>query len=218
MTRAFGYLRVSGKGQVGGDGFPRQRAAIEAYCAGAGIEVVEWFEEQGVSGTVDAEDRPTWSMMLERIVGNGVRTVVIEKMDRLARDLIVQEKAIWQMKRLKVDLVSTAEPDLGSEEPGRVMIRQIIGAVAQNDKSTVVLRLRSARRKEKALNGRCEGRKPYGDKPGEAEVLEKIVGMHRQEATDAAITRWLNDNNHRARGGGKWLPAVVGRILKRMGE
>ena len=28
MRKVFAYLRVSGKGQVKGDGFPRQRAAI----------------------------------------------------------------------------------------------------------------------------------------------------------------------------------------------
>ena len=30
QTRAASYLRVSGRGQIGGDGFPRQRAAIAA--------------------------------------------------------------------------------------------------------------------------------------------------------------------------------------------
>ncbi len=33
MTKAFAHLRVSGKGQVQGDGFPRQLAAIKQYAA-----------------------------------------------------------------------------------------------------------------------------------------------------------------------------------------
>jgi DNA invertase Pin-like site-specific DNA recombinase len=32
--KAFAYLRVSGKGQVAGDGFPRQLSAIQVYAAG----------------------------------------------------------------------------------------------------------------------------------------------------------------------------------------
>jgi DNA invertase Pin-like site-specific DNA recombinase len=51
MTKALSYLRVSGKGQVEGDGFPRQREAIARYAKTAGVEVVEEFRDEGVSGT-----------------------------------------------------------------------------------------------------------------------------------------------------------------------
>jgi len=33
MQKAFAYLRVSGKGQIEGDGFTRQLSAIQAYAA-----------------------------------------------------------------------------------------------------------------------------------------------------------------------------------------
>ena len=36
--KAFGYLRVSGQGQVQGDGFTRQEEAIKAYAEKAGYE------------------------------------------------------------------------------------------------------------------------------------------------------------------------------------
>ena len=40
LIEAFGYIRVSGKGQLSGDGFPRQRAAIQAYAAAYGYCVI----------------------------------------------------------------------------------------------------------------------------------------------------------------------------------
>jgi DNA invertase Pin-like site-specific DNA recombinase len=49
--KAYGYLRVSGKGQVDGDGFIRQEQAINDYAAAHGIEVASIFREEGVSGT-----------------------------------------------------------------------------------------------------------------------------------------------------------------------
>ncbi len=64
MTKAFSYLRVSGKGQVEGDGFTRQHTAIKAYAAANDIRIVKEFREEGVSGSVENMNRPAWSAML----------------------------------------------------------------------------------------------------------------------------------------------------------
>jgi hypothetical protein len=53
VVKAFSYLRVSGKGQVEGDGFPRQRAAVKAYATANGIRIVREFREEGVSGSIE---------------------------------------------------------------------------------------------------------------------------------------------------------------------
>ena len=50
-TKAHAYLRVSGKGQVDGDGFPRQLKAIREYAAAHDIKIVNVYREEGVSGT-----------------------------------------------------------------------------------------------------------------------------------------------------------------------
>lgn len=60
-TKAFAYLRVSGRGRVDGDGFTRQLTAIKKYAAANKIKIVRVFREEGVSGTW--EDRPAFSEM-----------------------------------------------------------------------------------------------------------------------------------------------------------
>jgi site-specific DNA recombinase len=87
MTKAFAYLRVSGKGQIKGDGFARQLQAIRGYAAAHEIKIAGVFREEGVSGTTESLDRPAWLAMMTEILANGVRTIIIEKLDRLARDL-----------------------------------------------------------------------------------------------------------------------------------
>ena len=101
MTKAFGYLRVSGKGQVDGDGFPRQLAAIKAYAAAHDIKIVKVFREEGVPGATEWEDRPAWMEMIGAL--NGVRAIVIEKLDRLARDLMIQEAIIGDLRKNKFE-------------------------------------------------------------------------------------------------------------------
>jgi DNA invertase Pin-like site-specific DNA recombinase len=216
MTKAYGYLRVSGRGQVDGDGFPRQRAAIEAHAAAAGITVAGWFEEKAVPGKTEWEDRPSWVDMLAAVRDNGVRMICIEKLDRLARDLMVQEHIIADLRERSVQLVSVAEPDLNSDDPTRVLMRQIMGAIAQYDKTMIVLKLRSARDRIKARGERCEGKKPYGHYPGEEEGLEIIREAHADGATTVQTVNRLRVAGVQPRTGGEWHPFVVERIMARL--
>src|ERR1700688_758578 len=127
MIQAYAYLRVSGKSQVDGDGFPRQREAVNTFAAAAGIEIIREFVEKAVPGKTEWDDRPAWTDMV--LSFNGVTTIVIERLDRLARDLLVQEHIIADLRNRGITLLSTAEPDLGSDEPSRVFMRQVLGAL-----------------------------------------------------------------------------------------
>ena len=177
MPRAFAYLRVSGKGQVKGDGFARQLAAIREYAKAHQIRLAKIFREEGVSGTKDLQDRPALSEMLGALHGNGVKLVLIERLDRLARDLMVQETIIGDLQKHGFGLISVAEPDLLRDDPTRKLMRQIFGAIAEYEKSMIVIKLRAARNRVKARTGRCEGRKPYGHYPGEKAVVERMMAL-----------------------------------------
>jgi len=141
MVKAFSYLRVSGKGQVHGDGLPRQRAAIKAYAKTAGYTIVREFADEGVSGAIETTDRPAFAEMLKTLHSNGVRTVLVERLDRLARDLMVQEAALSYFRQHGFTIVSVTEPDLMANDPSRIAFRQMMGVFAQYDKSMVVLKL-----------------------------------------------------------------------------
>ena len=73
-----------------------------------------------------------------------------------------------------------AEPDLMANDPTRVLLRQMMGAVAQYDKSMIVVKLRAARQRKKARTGRCESAKPYGYYPGEKAVIERMSALRAQ--------------------------------------
>ena len=112
---AFAYLRVSGKGQVEGDGFPRQLAAIQAYAKANGLTLAKVYREEGVSGTKELENRPALQQLLAAVTSRNVAVVLVEKLDRLARDLMIQETILRDLQRRGVALVSTMEPDLCSD-------------------------------------------------------------------------------------------------------
>jgi len=175
MVKAFGYLRVSGKGQVNGDGFTRQQKAIEKYAKENGIEIHRIYPDAGVSGGL--ADRPALAEMIVDLEenGNGVKTVIVEKLDRVARDLMIQETIIQDFKEHGISLISAIEgADLLDNDPTRKLVRQILGAIAEYEKTMLVQKLRVARLRKKAKNGKCEGRKSY------EEVAPKTVQYIRR--------------------------------------
>lgn len=215
QTKAFAYLRVSGKGQLDGDGFPRQRAAIKAYAEAHNIRIVRWFQEEGVSGTRDLENRPALQELMIALHGNGTRLVLIEKLDRLARDLMVQETIIGDLRNDGFELISVAEPDLCSDDPSRKLVRQVFGAIAEYERSMIVLKLRAARQRMRTREGRCEGRKPFGSRPGEQTIVDRIRALSQQGKNYSEIAEALNAEHVPTRANGNWFPATVSRILSR---
>ena len=212
MAKVYGYLRVSGKGQLAGDGFPRQREAIQRYATAHGMRIVRWFEERAVCGATEWENRPAWSEMVEKL--NGVRTILVEKVERLARDLGVQEWILRDLKKRGVALLSATEENLDAD-PTRVLFRQMMGAIAQYDRAMTVLKLRGARERMKAATGRCEGRKPYGARPGESEVLARMKQLRAAGMAYDRIAAQLNAEGHRPRQGQQWYGLVCHRLLTR---
>ena len=64
MKPAFGYMRVSGAGQLDGDGEARQRQAIESFALRNGFVIIRWFFDGAVSGEVKVEDRAQFEEMV----------------------------------------------------------------------------------------------------------------------------------------------------------
>ena len=118
---------------------------------------------------------------LEKIAGNGARTIIVETANRFARDLIVQETG-W--KRLHADgiaLIAADAPDqFVDDTPTAVLIRQILGAVAQFDKAMTVAKLRGAReRKRRKTDRKVEGRKSLAESRPEAVALALRLSQQR---------------------------------------
>jgi DNA invertase Pin-like site-specific DNA recombinase len=110
--------------------------------------------------------------------------------------------------------VSVTEPDLCNDDPTRTLMRQVLGAFSEYERSMIVLKLRGARQRMKSKAGRCEGRKPYGRTQAERETIERMktlrVGRYSYEQIAAA----LDSEGWPPRSGRSWNAIVVNRILR----
>jgi DNA invertase Pin-like site-specific DNA recombinase len=219
-AKAFSYLRVSGKGQIDGDGFKRQADTISRYAKANGIEIVEQFLEKGISGTKDGLDRPGLTDLFVAIKANGVRLVLVENATRLARDLMVSEIVLAEFRKLGVKVISAdggVDLTLGNDDPTGKLVRQILAAVSEWEKCLIVQKLRASRLRIRRGGQRCEGRKPYGITPEEQAVIKRMTAMRREKRSFVAIANALNADGvpTRTGPGTKWHPTQVQRILGR---
>jgi DNA invertase Pin-like site-specific DNA recombinase len=211
----FAYLRVSGLGQLDGDGFDRQFNACSKYAAAHNWDLTEVFREEGVCGANELENRPALQRLLAALEASNCKTILIERLDRLARDLMVQETIIADLRKSGYQIISTMEPDLCSDDPSRKLMRQIFGAIAEYDRAMTVLKLRGARERKRARHGRCEGRKPFGFHPEEAVTLAAIVSHKELGLTCKQIAETFNLRQVASRTGRPWTGPVVAKILRR---
>ena len=179
---AVAYLRTSSSTNTGPDkdSDKRQRAAIAAFAKANGYAIVDEYYDVATSGADPVDQRKGFAALLDRIAGNGVRSIIVESPDRFARDLIVQLTGHNFLKARGIALIPATAPDFFLEDtPTAVLIRQVLGAVAQFEKTSLVAKLKAARDRKKAETGKCGGRKPYAEARPEAFAMAMALSARR---------------------------------------
>jgi DNA invertase Pin-like site-specific DNA recombinase len=156
--------------------------------------------------------------MMTALHSNGTKLVLVEKLDRLARDLMIQETIIGDLRKNGFELISVMEPDLLQDDPSRKLMRQVFGAIAEYEKTMIVLKLRGARARARSKNGRCEGRKPFGYFEGEANAVARMKALRAEGLGFDRIAARLNADQVPTRTGKLWHGLVVNRILTGKGR
>jgi DNA invertase Pin-like site-specific DNA recombinase len=119
-----------------------------------------------VSGADPVGDRPGFAAMLESLLANGARTIIVESPDRFARDLMVQLAGHDMLKAKGISLVAASSPTHFIEDaPTAILVRQVLGAIAEFEKTTLVAKLAAARKRKRLATGvKVEGRKSHAER------------------------------------------------------
>lgn len=229
LTPIFSYIRVSGSGQIDGDGPERQRESIVRFCKSYNLKPAGEFFDRAVKGTVEAMARPQFSELLDYVDSRAstapIEALVVERMDRLARDLMVSEFLLAECRKRNLKVYSADQGaliDMASDggDPTRVLIRQILGALAQWEKTMLVTKLRAARARKRESTGRCEGKKRYGFRPGEQDIINlahnfrAVLDEFNQPMEYAVIAGYLNESGFKTRHGKKWDRFRVSHLIQ----
>lgn len=226
--RVVAYMRVSSAHQQEAYGPEVQSAAIRAWAKAGGHKVVAW-ETDVISGASELRDRAGWCEAAALIKSGHAQGVVVARLDRLARDVMVQELLLRKLSDLGGVVLSTRENENEmlngeSKDPSRKLVRVIMGAISEYDREMTVDRLAAGRAAKAARGGYAHGALPYGYRSvkgqlvpvvAEQHALAKMRALSAQGVPVNEIARVLAAEGHPTKRGGRWCGATVARIMRR---
>src|SRR5690606_7200831 len=182
------YLRVSSSVQVDGISLQLQEERLRAYAASQGWEVVERYEDAGLSGSTT--DRPAFQRMMEDARAKRFDAILVYKLDRLTRSVRDFHELADEMEALGVSIVSVTQ-NIDTSSPTGRLLRNILVDFANFERELIAERSTEGKRRL-AAGGRYLGwEPPYGYRkvgeranarlvvvPEEAEVVKRIFALY----------------------------------------
>lgn len=222
MTPAISYRRVSTESQLDGYGLDIQDDAIAALATAEGFTIAATFADEGISGSEDLATRIGLADAIDYLAAHPGTVLIIPKLDRLARDMVIQEQVLAECWRAGGQVVSClpaeriyCQPD-DPMDPSRTLIRQILGAVAQYDRAMIRARLISGRRRKLNATGYAGGPEPYGYTcTTERALLDYVTEQRRVRRPWRELAAELNAAGRHKRNGGLWSASELHRTMQR---
>lgn len=224
--RAVAYCRVSTPGQTGEGkyGIAEQRSAIEEYCKENGIEIVEWYIDEGVSGKTKASERPAMMRLLSGEVTNPpTQYVVVAKSDRISRDVQRYYATKELFSDMNLELVSVSDGwSSAQDKMMAVILEGFMAIMAEMERETINLRMSGGRKQKAKQGGYAGGGVPYGYKvingnleieEAEAEVVRKIFKWRNEKVTLRDIIATLKKEGYKTRSGGDFALSTLHGII-----
>lgn len=214
---AIAYLRVSTTDQT----VAQQHDAIAKWAEGAGVSVVAWCSDEGVSGAAPLDERPALLDALGLLRTHRAGLLVAAKRDRVARD-VSTAAAVERLTKEAGARLQTADGLDASDSPEGLLLRTLIDAIAQYERALIRARTKAALGAKKK-RGELVGGVPLGCKalggllvqdPAEQQALERMHRLHEQGTSHACIAHVLNAEGYKPRGK-RWHVTTVTRALAR---
>lgn len=215
------YLRVSTDEQRERQTIETQRRETARYCELRQMNIQGVYEDDGVSGTVPFSDRPQGSALWRDIAAGNVESVLVFRIDRIARRVIHTLNFVEHAERHKTKIISVSEQIDLTSAMGRLML-QIAAVFAENERA--VMRERSmAGRRRRAAAGKISTPAPYGyvikdgDMMIDEEKAETVAQIFRWYASGTGmkeIVRRLVAVGTPSPRGSRWLHSTLIYILK----
>ena len=194
------YLRVSTQAQVeNGDGLGTQRKRILDFAKERNLIISKFYCDEGISGTI--KDRPALLSLLSDCESGKIRTIIVYKMDRLARELTISLFLEKEFMKCGVEVLSVVDPELDNDDPLEKAFRRIAYVFAELEKDVITARLKDGRLNKAKKGGHAVGPFALGYTkvdgkleivPEEAKWVEKIF---RWRAKGYSYTKIINSLN-----------------------
>ena len=179
------YCRVSSEEQQEKGTIQNQIEFGEKYCDLHQLEIVEWYKDDGVTGTIPLEDREEGKKLLEDARNKKLDLLLIYRLDRLGRSARIILNSVYELEQCGVKIRSMTEPFDTGDPNGRFLLTVLAG-VADLERETILERMWHGANRAAKEGKWLGGIVPYGylvDEEGYLAVNEApLPGMEMPEA------------------------------------
>ncbi len=218
--KVLGYVRWSTEEQNLGP--KAQRTALERWCKAEGVELVDVFEDLGVSGGAPLERRPGLAAAIDALAARGAGLLLALRRDRLARD-VVNAALIERLVEREGARVATTDGTGNGDTPEASLMRTIVDAFAAYERALVRSRTKAALEVKKAKGERIGG-VPYGFRldgdgihlvpdPMEQVVVDRARGLRTEGLSLDKISKALESEGRLSRTNRRFAPIQITRML-----
>jgi site-specific DNA recombinase len=185
-----------------------------------GLFIEKFYRDEGESGI--KEQRKALRQLMRDCKAGKIGTVILPSLDRLSREVRIAENLFHEFKKMAIKILIADMPQYNGERKD-ILIRQILEAVAEDNRKDIIERLWKGRQERIRKGLFPGGNLPYGyvrdNKvvkiyPKEAENVRQIFELANRWLTNQAIADELNKKGYTRRNGKDWTQRQVCRIIK----
>ena len=126
------YMRVSTEDQAReGFSLPEQKERLEAFCKFKGYEIVDYYEDAGISAKT-GNHRPEFERLKDDIKAKRINTIVALKLDRITRSIYDWENLMTFLDENNAYL-DCVNDEINTTSANGKMISRLLMSVSQNE-------------------------------------------------------------------------------------
>ena len=216
------YIRVSTEMQTDGNSLSTQKKRLCRYVADRDWTVAKVFTEAGLSAK--NTKRPALQRMLTWARNNKIDVVLVDKVDRISRNLVDLLNLIRDLRTWSVAFVSASQVFDTSTSAGNLMLN-VLGSVAQFEREITGDRIRENMFERAGQGLWCGGVAPFGYRVNrqtrvlqvvkkEARTVKAIFSEFLKIRTLSGTWHNINSQGRVTRRGKAWPCVSIERILR----
>ena len=221
MKKVIGYIRVSTEYQkLKENSINNQIKSINEYCNRNDFDLVEIFEDNGISGLIS--NRIGLSEMVDKIKSENIDCVIVYSLSRLGRKLKDVIQFIELLEKKNIKFISLKENFNSNDIVGKLMFN-ILGSINEFEVNILSQRISDVKQYKKSVKEVYCGKILFGTEridnklvknEDEFKVLELINELRKSGNSYFKISKYLNDHNILSKENKCWYGSSVRSVYQ----
>ena len=219
--KVLGYVRVSSEIQKKkNNSIPLQKKKINEYCQLNDFELIDVYEDNGISG-MSIDKRNGYKSMIQYLNDNDIDAIVVWSLSRLGRKMKDVVEFMDYLKQNNIGFYSIKE-NLNNNDKIGSLIMNILSSINEFEVEVIRERIKDVKRNKKQ-NGEVYGRMMYGfdnvngkmvENKDEKRVISRIKNFRSRGWSWRKISNRLNESNIKSKEDKIWYDGSVYNMMK----